>query len=31
MTYYRDVSRAIGAYYVDANDALATLEKRVGR
>jgi len=28
MTYFRDVSKAIGAYYVDPADAMATLEKR---
>ncbi|MCI4373367.1 MAG: type II/IV secretion system ATPase subunit [Thermoplasmata archaeon] len=30
MTYYRDVSRAIAAYYTDAAEAVATLEKRLG-
>jgi archaeal flagellar protein FlaI len=28
MTYYRDVSRAIAAYYIDPADAVATLEER---
>jgi len=28
MTYYRDVSRAIAAYYIDPVDAVATLEQR---
>jgi archaeal flagellar protein FlaI len=30
MTYFRDVSKAIAAYYVDPAGALATLEKRAG-
>ncbi len=29
MTYYRDVSRAIASYYVDAQDAVQALEKRI--
>ncbi len=29
MTYYRDVSRTIAAYYVDPKEAVATLEKRI--
>jgi archaeal flagellar protein FlaI len=28
MTYYRDISRALAAYYVDPVDAVAQLEKR---
>jgi archaeal flagellar protein FlaI len=28
LTYYKDVSRAIGTYYVDAEDALRDLEQR---
>jgi len=31
MTYFRDVSRAIGAYYVDPAEALRDLEKRAAR
>jgi hypothetical protein len=28
MTYFKDVSKAIAAYYVDAGDALRRLEKK---
>jgi flagellar protein FlaI len=28
MTYYRDISRALAAYYIDPADAVAALEKR---
>jgi flagellar protein FlaI len=31
MTYYKDASRAIAAYYIDADAALADLEKRAAR
>jgi len=31
MTYYRDVSRAIASYYVDPEEALATLEERAAK
>ena len=31
MTYFRDVSRAIGTYYVEPNDAMLALEKRAAR
>ena len=31
MTYYRDVSKAIASYYVDPEEAVATLEERAAR
>ena len=31
VTYFKDVSRAIASYYVDAAGALAGLEKRAAR
>jgi hypothetical protein len=31
MTYFRDVSRAIGSYYVDPSEAMGDLESRAAR